>query len=175
MARFATFLRPIMAAIPSRCAFGASATASPCWRGEGAPAFNLSIPADGYWQRWHRGASAVGADVEMVRPMSRIVQLAQIIAGGAELAGWTALSPGEHGPAFFDLWAREEAVVNATGEGLARGLPEVMVGSGQAIVRLAGVPALEVRSLDCCPGYAAAIAADAPLGKLAVTELVSIA
>jgi 4'-phosphopantetheinyl transferase len=116
-----------------------------------AVSFNLS----------HSGALAavavtaerdVGVDVQERRPVRRQDGVARRVMTAAELDRYLALPDGERLDFLLWLWARKEALVKATGQGLRRSLRD-----------LACEPAPDDRwsvvDLDV-PGYAAAVAAE---------------
>jgi 4'-phosphopantetheinyl transferase len=83
--------------------------------------------------------AAVGVDIEVHRPR-RIGALAPRCLSPAELDAWRAVPPGARAGDFYRLWVRKEALLKATGEGLAR-LREVTATpapAGWTIADLAG-------------------------------------
>jgi 4'-phosphopantetheinyl transferase len=63
---------------------------------------------------------AVGVDVERVRPLTGLASLAEVCLSEEEQAELWSLPKAARLPAFFAGWARKEAFVKATGEGLSR-------------------------------------------------------
>ncbi len=63
--------------------------------------------------------TAVGVDVEKVRPMADLPQIAQRFFAPKESAVLFALPPEQQTAAFFRCWTRKEAFVKAVGEGLS--------------------------------------------------------
>jgi 4'-phosphopantetheinyl transferase len=87
---------------------------------------------------------AVGIDLERVRPVSHMVDIAARFFSAIEYLELMSLPPAERDAAFFRCWTRKEACVKVTGEGLS-GLHDVPRGC--------------VQDLSLAPGYAAALAA----------------
>lgn len=65
-----------------------------------------------------RGAE-VGVDVERVRPIPDVEQIAERFFSAGEHAVLRALPPGQKLEAFFNCWTRKEAYVKARGDGFA--------------------------------------------------------
>lgn len=111
-----------------------------------------------------RGAE-LGLDVELLRSASDIEALSEHVLGSAERAAFEALPAPERLPAFFTYWTRKEALLKATGHGLAGGLDNVEVsapGEPAAVLgwRGPGAPAaVWLTDLDAGSGYRAALAA----------------
>jgi 4'-phosphopantetheinyl transferase len=88
---------------------------------EGALHFNLS----------HSGELAliavsasveVGVDVEHIRPIHDVSRLAERFFTAAEASALAALPEADRNTAFFRMWTRKEALLKATGQGIANGL-----------------------------------------------------
>ena len=101
---------------PLTLRFGAHANGKPFVEGARIH-FNLS----------HSGALAliavarsrqVGVDVEEVRPMPDLDNVATRVCTPGELAVLTSLPEGERSRAFLAMWTRKEALAKATGEGI---------------------------------------------------------
>ena len=101
-------------------------------------------------------AAEVGIDVERVRSGRRIEAIAERLFPGPDRAELAAAPPGEREALFFRLWVRNEALVKATGAGLA-GL--------RALHGDAWPPAGWLHcDLPAPAGYAAAIVVEDPAG-----------
>ena len=108
----------------------------------------------------------IGVDLEHIRSVPDVDQIAADHLTARENAALRALSGDEAIEAFFRCWTRKEAYMKATGEGLT--LPpdqiDVSLSPQQAarLISVAGDPQAAVRwslqSLAPAPGYAAAIA-----------------
>ena len=68
----------------------------------------------------------LGIDVEYIRPMPNVLELAQRFFSSREYALISSLPPDQRQEAFFNGWTCKEAYLKATGEGLA-GLQQVEV------------------------------------------------
>lgn len=75
-------------------------------------------------------ASAIGVDIEMLRPMSDAVSLAQSHFTPSELAAFMALDGASRDAAFLRVWTRKEACLKAIGTGLSVAPNELEVGLG---------------------------------------------
>jgi 4'-phosphopantetheinyl transferase len=86
----------------------------------------------------------VGIDVEQIRPMDRLQELAERFFAPSEAAALGALPPHQQTTAFFRYWTSKEAFLKATGIGLAQlsGV-EIALPPGQRAC-LVGVPPTEV-------------------------------
>ncbi|MFF1559409.1 4'-phosphopantetheinyl transferase family protein [Streptomyces sp. NPDC058279] len=99
-------------------------------------------------------ALPIGVDVEAT-PGPAVVSDVLSTLHPAETAELTALAEADRPVALGRLWARKEAVLKATGAGLAQGIAEPYVGSGPTPAQVAG---WTLRDLTAPPGYAAAVA-----------------
>ncbi len=107
---------------------------------------------------------AVGVDVERVGPFADLVDAAAGVLDREERAALLALAPDARARAFFRYWTCKEAVLKATGYGLAiepAALRVTPPGRPPAVV--CGPPAVapgrvRLRELDPGPGYAACLA-----------------
>lgn len=80
--------------------------------------FNLSHSAD----RALLGVSPIGplgVDVEKVRPLDHMLDIAERFFSPAEYRRLASVAPAERPRAFFNCWTRKEAYIKAVGEGLA--------------------------------------------------------
>ncbi|MFS8036988.1 4'-phosphopantetheinyl transferase family protein [Xanthobacter sp. AM11] len=89
----------------------------------------------------------IGVDVEGPRPPALWQDLARFFLGGLEHAAWSALPPHAQPAAALSLWCRKEAVLKATGEGLAGDARTVRLPPGDGIHHRQGL-ALHVAALD---------------------------
>ena len=160
-------LRRILAAYtgadPRELAIEASACVH-CGEAHGKPV--LAGP-DGGWLRFsvsHSGDLAaiavangreVGVDVEAAREGRRMQQIADRWFSEAESAALRSLSGGERDATFYRLWARKEAYLKATAQGV--------FGEPVAFDALGAAPeGWELADLDVGVGYAAALAVAPP-------------
>jgi len=128
----------------------------------GAPDFNTSH-ADGVALIAVSHAGRVGVDVERLRELDDAWDLAGSHLAGEELATFRALPAATRSRAFLAAWTRKEAVVKATGRGLAIPLDGFdtgpVDGAGTRLVRgLPGDRSFVVASLEALPGHLAAVA-----------------
>jgi 4'-phosphopantetheinyl transferase len=112
-------------------------------------------------------AGAVGVDVQQVVDDS-VDELSPLVLAESE-AGHVAAARD-----FFTYWTRKEALVKATGDGVAVPLGEVVVSPPGTPPRLLGYPrpgglAAQLRDLSPDPGYVGALAVLGP-GPLVVRE-----
>jgi 4'-phosphopantetheinyl transferase len=117
---------------------------------------------------------SLGVDIEQVRDLGELLDLADQHFSPQERTGLRSLPPGERRAAFFRCWTRKEAVIKACGEGLSYPLPSFDVdlapGSTSALRRYAGRSGseaeLSVSDLGSPLGYTAAgaVAASASSG-----------
>jgi len=142
--------------------FDVDALGKPCLRNAGAPSYNLSHTRGLALVAVSAGA-AVGVDVEHLRPLADADALAQRFLSPAESAAVLEVAPAGRGAAFLRTWTRKEAVLKASGHGLALDTRDIEVGSGPAdrfvaIDHDAGTRRYRVVSLSVDPGWAAALA-----------------
>ena len=95
----------------------------------------------------------VGVDVEQLRPMPDLDNLAARICGPGELRTLADLAEPDRRRAFFALWTRREALAKATGEGISAvfrdDLPDHV-----------GQDRWTLIDINDLPGYAACVAAE---------------
>jgi 4'-phosphopantetheinyl transferase len=110
-------------------------------------------------------AAALGVDVERVRSASAEQSLVESVLCGPEQRELAALPPATQPWAFCRYWTRKEAVLKATGDGLAVSPTQIMVTPptrAPALVRWSGpkrpAAAVHLHDLDAGPGYAASLA-----------------
>nr|WP_052745847.1 4'-phosphopantetheinyl transferase superfamily protein [Allosalinactinospora lopnorensis] len=116
---------------------------------------------------------AVGTDVERVSAERDIEGIIEYALTGAERAALESLPPEAHVNGFFGYWARKEALLKATGDGLSAGLSSISVNGPHEPAELHAWNAPEppehawLTDLDAGPDYRAALAVLAP-GPLTV-------
>ncbi|RNL85121.1 4'-phosphopantetheinyl transferase superfamily protein [Halostreptopolyspora alba] len=107
----------------------------------------------------------VGVDVEGVSAERDIEGVAEIALAENERAALDTMPAGDRVAGFFGYWARKEALLKATGDGLSGGLGTVRVNPPDQPASLTGWdgPHAPERAwlsdLDAGPGYRAALAA----------------
>jgi len=110
----------------------------------GGPEFNLSHSGDVALFALHP-RTPLGVDVERLRVIADLEQIATRFFAPAETADLLALDPAERGSAFLRCWTRKEAFVKALGDGLSIPLSDFTVSLGPsepAVLReLRGAPA----------------------------------
>jgi 4'-phosphopantetheinyl transferase len=108
----------------------------------------------------------LGVDIEAVRSMPDMEDVARRFFCAEETAELMALSTGQRDQGFFLCWTRKEAYIKATGEGLSAPLDAFRVtlrpGEPARIIHLERDPiaaqAWTLHDLGLEPGYAAALA-----------------
>ncbi len=99
------------------------------------PSFNLSHSGD--LALVALASNELGVDVEKVRRLESLRQIAQRHFSDAEYAALKALDEGEQELAFYRCWTRKEAYIKALGEGLSMALDSFDVSIGEAAAFLA--------------------------------------
>lgn len=107
----------------------------------------------------------VGTDIERVRPVPEAAELVRRFFSSRETAQFGELLPEQQSPAFFNLWTRKEALLKATGEGIAHSLRSVEVSflpyePARLLSVPPGIPApghWTLRELHPAPGFIAAL------------------
>ena len=69
----------------------------------------------------------IGIDVERIRPIPEMMNMAKTILSPAETAEWISLPAERREETFFRVWTRKEACVKAVGEGLSARLEDFRV------------------------------------------------
>jgi 4'-phosphopantetheinyl transferase len=130
------------------------------------PRFNLSH-ADGLGLVAVSADREVGVDIEKVRDVGDVTELARTCFSPAERAALAAVPAPLRLRAFFAGWTRKEAFLKAVGAGLSLPLDSFDValapGAPARLLRVRGVPGgserYTLRSVRAAPGYAAAVVA----------------
>jgi 4'-phosphopantetheinyl transferase len=113
----------------------------------------------------------LGVDIELCRELSDLRSLARTAFSPAEYAALCRLPPDAQPAAFFACWSRKEAVIKATGEGVAQlAAFDVNLAPGEParLLRFDGeppdAPRWSLHDLPAIPGYAAALACERTAG-----------
>ena len=112
------------------------------------------------------GDSALGVDVEEVRPIADLLAIASRFFTSAEVETITTVSSEERDLAFFLCWTRKEAFSKALGDGLTFGLDRYRVacrpGAEARILEIDGSTAAAAEwslyDLRPAPGFVGAVA-----------------
>ena len=118
---------------------------------------------------------ALGVDVERIRPIPEIDQIAGKFFSARESAMLNALPAEQKLEAFFNCWTRKEAYLKATGEGIADALAQIEVslvpGPTAQLLNIAGeareASSWSLHPLAPAPGFTGAVAVKARDSKLA--------
>lgn len=108
----------------------------------------------------------VGVDIEQVRPLPDADSIAERHFSPSERRALAKLPAAERQAAFFNIWTCKEALIKATGQGLASllsgfSVPVLSGGASSPLAVDAGAgPQWAVRSLAPGAGYAAAVVAE---------------
>jgi 4'-phosphopantetheinyl transferase len=105
----------------------------------------------------------LGVDIEAVRALPDLAELARSQLTAAEFESFIRLDPSARLPAFMAAWTRKEACLKALGVGLSVEPQTVSVGLGWGsgvVVVEAGVNSsrVDLSSIDTAPGFLAALA-----------------
>lgn len=117
----------------------------------------------------------IGVDVERIRPIPDIEQIAERFFSAKENAVFCALPPSQKLEAFFNCWTRKEAYLKATGDGLARPLDQFAVslapGKAARLLHVEGdvqeTTRWSLQRLTPAPGYVVALAVEGHGWRLA--------
>jgi len=125
-------------------------------------AFNWSHSGDHALLAIARGIQP-GIDLERLRPRPRALDLARRYFCADEVDALAALEPERRDDAFLALWTAKEAVLKATGRGLAFGLDRLQLTVPPApsrLLRLDGddATAWQLQSLAAAAGHVASLA-----------------
>jgi 4'-phosphopantetheinyl transferase len=150
---------------PADLAFSYAAKGKPALAGSANLQFNASHSGDLALFAFTLDCD-LGVDIEAVRSMPDMEDVAGRFFCAEEIAELMALSPGQRDQAFFLCWTRKEAYIKATGEGLSVPLDAFRVtlrpGDPARMVHLECDPiaaqAWTLHDLALDPHYAAALA-----------------
>jgi 4'-phosphopantetheinyl transferase len=118
----------------------------------------------------------VGVDIERIRPVSNVLALAKRFFTPGEYAELSSLGPAAQPDGFFKLWTQKEALLKATGLGIANGLKrfEVTNRNGGGLVQVDGTPANSsawtLFNWEPCAGHVSACAVPVQNARVAVNQ-----
>ena len=133
--------------------------------GDGELRFNLAHSHELALYAFARGRE-IGVDLEYLRDISDIEQIASEFFSANEIATLHALPASQRRQAFFNCWTRKEAYIKAIGKGLSQPLDQFEVSLAPTeptgLLNVAGAPEEACRwslsALTPAPGYVAALA-----------------
>lgn len=116
----------------------------------------------------------VGVDVEHIRPLKDIAQMAARFFSAEEYQVWQSVAAEEQDAAFFNCWTRKEAYIKVIGEGLSHPLDRFVVtlrpGEPGRLLTVDGSAApaqkWQMQALHPTPGYAAAVTVEGGWNRL---------
>ncbi len=167
---------------PTEVAIGYGTHGKP--RVRGGPSFNVAH--SGPWVLMALAEEGrVGVDVEVVRPLADLEEVAARVFHPEERAELSAAGADERArlTPFYRLWTRKEALVKALGGGLSLPLERLRcaAGDGRDGSTLLDAAAVQedaafwsVLPLDLAPDAAAAVAWDRPFGTFRLTRFEAI-
>lgn len=111
-------------------------------------------------------AGDLGVDVEMIRPLKDMKELVARFFSPRECERFREVADADRASAFFNLWTRKEAMLKATGEGIAGSLSAVEVcflpGEPAQVIRVSGdaeaASRWSLRELAPAEGFVGAVA-----------------
>ena len=133
--------------------------------GEGKICFSLSH-SEGFVLYAFTGWGEIGVDIERIRDIVEMDQIAERVFSQRELHIYRALPMAKKKEAFFNSWTRKEAILKAIGTGISLRLDkfDVSFSPGEAIkaLRIAEhskeLSQWSIKELKPAPGFAAALA-----------------
>lgn len=136
----------------------------------GGPAFNISHSEDRLVIALSTEGE-VGVDIEMIRPLEDLDNLAALVFSPAEQRQLSTLHPAGRLAAFYRGWTRKEALIKAVGKGLSMPLEGFSVDLGETgdnALLGSEIPGLttedwQVLSVGCDAQASLAVAASAPV------------
>jgi len=159
-----TILARYLAARPTELRFAQAARGKPFLVSPRAESFHFNLSHSGRFALIAVASHTVGVDLEHRRPLGDITSLAAQVLNTGELRAWQMLDQEQQPRALFNAWTRKEAIVKATGDGLACPLHDVEVvfepGRQAELVWMSGTSTAEWRLEELTIGddYAAAVA-----------------
>ncbi|WP_199736562.1 4'-phosphopantetheinyl transferase superfamily protein [Micromonospora sp. HM5-17] len=143
-----------------------------CGAGHGKPTvahpatkLDFSLTHSGDWVALAVAAAPVGLDVQEIGDSTDLAILSATVLAPAELRWWREQPPARARRAFFRYWARKEALLKATGYGLAVPMNAITVSPPDEPARLLDWSAhrsldgpVQLYDLDTGPDYTGAVA-----------------
>jgi len=144
---------------PARIVFDLGAHGRPSLRDAAGLEFNMSHSGDVALIAVS-AAGALGVDVEVLREVRRVLDLARRYLHPEELRVVEDAAPCDRGEVFLTCWTRKEAVLKSTGVGLTHDTRTLNVGATatEKILDLPHFPRLRLASFSPAAGYMAACA-----------------
>ena len=135
--------------------------------GDGELRFNLAHSHELAIYAFTRGRK-IGVDIEYLRVISDIEQIASEFFSANEIATLHALPASQRQQAFFNCWTRKEAYIKAIGKGLSQPLDQFEVSLASTdpvnLLHVEGAPnevsRWSLNALTPAPGYVAALAVE---------------
>ncbi len=160
---------------PGRIVFSYSPSGKPSLAG-GELAFNVAHSGPHGLVAVAR-AGQIGVDIEEVRTMPDLADVARSAFSRDEFARWQGLPPDQQAGAFYRCWTRKEAYLKATGEGIAHRLQRFSVAFEpdevpRILMGAEGEWTLEDISVG--PGVIAALACEGPSPKVEHFSLAAV-
>ncbi len=132
----------------------------------GPAGFHFNVAHSGEIALYAIGKLEVGIDIEQIRPMPNLLEVARRFFSAAEAMELARLSSAFRLQAFYNCWARKEAYIKALGVGLSLPLESFRVSllpeQPARLIEIVGNPGLEaewlIEDLAVADGYAAALA-----------------
>lgn len=136
----------------------------------GGPAFNISHSEDRLVIALATEGE-IGVDIEMIRPLEELDELAALVFSPAERQQLGALPPAARLAAFYRGWTRKEALIKAVGKGLSMPLERFSVDLGESrhnALLESHIPGLDterwqVLPVACDPEATLAVASSIPM------------
>ncbi|WP_422769673.1 4'-phosphopantetheinyl transferase family protein [Plantactinospora sp. WMMC1484] len=143
-----------------------------CGAGHGKPVIDradnkldFSLTHSGDWVAFAVAADPVGLDVQELTDRTDVAALSGSVLSADELRWWSGQPPDSAHRAFFGYWARKEALLKATGHGLAVPMNKITLTPPDQPARLVEWAAdrpldgpVQLHDLDVGPGYTGAVA-----------------
>lgn len=158
-----------LAVDPGRVRF--DRTCQRCGRAHGKPvirapgtSLQFSLSHSGDWIMVALAGVPVGVDIQEIDGRTDIDSLAPQVFSATEHRWYERLPPDRRRWGFFVSWARKEAVLKATGDGLGVPMPDLHLGPPGRPAQLLGwlgrrlAAPMRLADLDPGPGYTAAVA-----------------
>jgi 4'-phosphopantetheinyl transferase len=141
--------------------------------GKGTVQFNLSHSEGVALYAFTRDRE-IGVDIELIRDISEMEQIAERFFSTREKAVFHTLTNSRRKKAFYNCWTRKEAFIKATGEGLSLSLDgfDVSLAPGEpaSLLRIEGdrkaASRWSIQEVETAIGFAGAVAMEGQIGRI---------